>query len=97
MAHTGFVIVDDRDNVATALAPIGKGVVIECGREDARGRVVLNEDIPYGHKFALVSIPPGGNVIKYGETIGRATCLIRPGDHVHVHNVEGLRGRGDRL
>jgi altronate dehydratase small subunit len=35
-------------------------------------------------------------VIKYGETIGLATSDISPGEHVHVHNVEGQRGRGDR-
>jgi len=39
----------------------------------------------------------GTPLIKYGETIGSATEYIKQGDHVHVHNVEGLRGRGDRV
>jgi len=30
-----------------------------------------------------------------GEAIGRATQAIAPGDHVHLHNLESLRGRGD--
>ena len=34
---------------------------------------------------------------KYGEVIGAATRDIRVGEHVHVHNVEGKRGRGDRV
>ncbi len=93
---TDFVIIDERDNVATALAPLPKGAVVARGSGDERGSVVLGDDIPVAHKFALVSIGPGEDVIKYGEVIGRATCLIRPGAHVHIHNVEGLRGRGDK-
>lgn len=34
-------------------------------------------------------------VIKYGEIIGKASVEIRKGQHVHVHNLESLRGRGD--
>ncbi|MFQ5657413.1 MAG: SAF domain-containing protein [Candidatus Methylomirabilales bacterium] len=37
----------------------------------------------------------GAPIIKYGQVIGRATVEIAPGDHVHVHNMESLRGRGD--
>ncbi len=44
-----------------------------------------------------MKIPVGDGVIKYGEIIGRATCDIDVGDHVHVHNVESQRGRGDLL
>ena len=41
-----------------------------------------------GHKYALRDIAAGENVIKYGMPIGHATCAIRAGEHVHVHNVE---------
>ncbi|MBQ6924635.1 MAG: altronate dehydratase [Kiritimatiellae bacterium] len=40
-----------------------------------------------GHKYALRDIAAGENVIKYGMPIGHATCAIRKGEHVHVHNV----------
>ena len=40
-----------------------------------------------GHKYALRDIAAGENVIKYGMPIGHATCAIRAGEHVHVHNV----------
>ena len=40
-----------------------------------------------GHKYALRDIAAGENVIKYGMPIGHATCPIRKGEHVHVHNV----------
>lgn len=40
-----------------------------------------------GHKYALRDIAVGENVIKYGMPIGHATCHIKKGEHVHVHNV----------
>jgi len=84
------------DNVATALRPLegGERVTVSAGGREIT--VTLYRPVPFGHKFALEDIPAGELVIKYGETIGRATALIRRGEHVHLHNVEGLRGRGDR-
>jgi altronate dehydratase small subunit len=34
-------------------------------------------------------------VLKYGESIGVASSDIQMGQLVHVHNLEGARGRGD--
>ncbi len=34
-------------------------------------------------------------MLKYGQVIGRATADIAVGEHVHVHNIESTRGRGD--
>ncbi len=44
--------------------------------------------IPMGHKVALRDIPEGGEVIKYGSPIGRATTDIPAGGHVHTHNMK---------
>ena len=33
--------------------------------------------------------------VKYGESIGVASSDIQEGQLVHVHNLEGARGRGD--
>jgi altronate dehydratase small subunit len=51
--------------------------------------------IPTGHKIALRAVAAGALVHKYGQPIGRASAAIVPGEHVHVHNVDGVRGRGD--
>ncbi len=40
-----------------------------------------------GHKYAVREIKRGENVIKYGMPIGHATCDIKAGEHVHVHNI----------
>ncbi len=30
------------------------------------------------------------------QPFGAATLSIPVGEHVHVHNIEGIRGRGDK-
>jgi altronate dehydratase small subunit len=70
--------------------------VVEIPGHDGTILLTLRSDIPFGHKFALRAIATGARVVKYGEVIGVATRPIAAGDHVHVHNVDGLRGRGDR-
>ncbi|MEM3791624.1 MAG: UxaA family hydrolase [Candidatus Micrarchaeaceae archaeon] len=87
-----ILIITKKDNVAVALKDLKKGSKIEL--PDKVPLPVL-DDIPTGHKIALANIPKGGEVIKYGEVIGRATQEIKRGMWVHVHNVESERGRGD--
>lgn len=87
------VIIDKSDNVATAIKDLSEGEVLV-------GEVELGikalQAIPFGHKVALKDIKRGEEVIKYGEPIGVATVDIRAGEHVHIHNLEGRRGRGDQ-
>lgn len=90
-----LILMDTRDNVATALMPLEPGQTVAVALEGARYEVAVRERIPFGHKVALALVPAGTLVIKYGETIGRAAVDIYPGYHVHVHNIEGTRGRGD--
>jgi len=80
------IVVDGRDNVATAIRDLKAG---DCVRMEG-GDVTLVSDVPFGHKFALVDIAQGEYVIKYGAWIGRATEDIPRGAHVHVHNVEDI-------
>jgi altronate hydrolase len=86
MGTRRYVVVDEKDNVATVVETLRKGEVIET---DA-GKIRLLKDIPEGHKFALTKIPKGSYVVKYGEWIGRAKADIVAGDHAHVHNVEDI-------
>jgi altronate dehydratase small subunit len=89
------VIIDPADNVATALANLDGGERLSLSLADRTALVELKGRIPFGHKFSLGIIRRGSPVIKYGETIGIASTTIRPGVHVHVHNVSSARGRGD--
>jgi len=90
------IVVDKKDNVATALRQLEQGdsIRVELGANVID--VTLSQTIPFGHKFALNDIEPGEPIIKYGEVIGLATRKIMKGEHTHIHNVEGLKGRGDK-
>jgi altronate dehydratase small subunit len=79
------------DNVVTAIDDLEAGATISYDGET----VELVEDVPFGHKIALVDFESGDDVVKYGETIGTATDPIEPGEWVHTHNCESARGRGD--
>jgi altronate dehydratase small subunit len=83
------------DNVLTALTRISAGAVVSWQRDGEARTTVAIQIIPFGHKMACEDIPAGHAVIKYGEPIGRATVEIHAGEHVHGHNVESQRGRGD--
>ncbi len=84
------------DNVGTAvLEPIHTGDHVGCNGERSDLEVVALDPIAYGHKIALMDIAAGDTVLKYGLSIGSATRDIKEGEHVHAHNVESNRGRGD--
>ena len=89
------MVINERDNVATAMADLRKDELFSLKPGEGNFSVRVTQDIPFGHKFALAEIPKGGEVIKYGESIGVASRRIGPGEHVHVHNLESRRGRGD--
>jgi altronate dehydratase small subunit len=88
------ILLHPKDNVATLIDPGAKGDPVSISGSDIRP-IKLMEDVPYGHKCAVVAVASGQPVIKYGQVIGRATKEISAGQHAHVHNVEALRARGD--
>ncbi|GAB4521786.1 MAG: UxaA family hydrolase [Anaerolineae bacterium] len=89
-------VVGANDNVGTAVvAPIQAGDEVGTNGQVADVVVTANQNVPYGHKIALRDIPKGETIWKYNLSIGNATQDIKAGDHVHVHNVESNRGRGD--
>jgi altronate dehydratase small subunit len=89
------IVIKRQDNVATAIQDIPRGKSAAVGIEEESMTVQVIQDIPLGHKLALRRIGSGEEILKYGSVIGRATQDIQPGEHVHVHNVQSLRGRGD--
>ncbi|MCW3987867.1 MAG: UxaA family hydrolase [Candidatus Bathyarchaeota archaeon] len=89
------MIVHEKDNVATALSDLIVGDQVTLMGPGKPGNIVASQPIPFGHKIAIIAIEKGEAIVKYGEVIGRATQQIILGKHVHIHNVESLRGRGD--
>ena len=90
------ILIDTKDNVATAFQELAKGETVTVSLAGTEATAVLTQDIPFGHKFALSAIGLHEAVVKYGETIGLATDPIQTGQHVHVHNMESQKGRGDK-
>ncbi len=83
------IMMDPRDNVATALAALEPGdeiEVISTKRETVQ-QVQSRDSLPLGHKIALTDLRQGDTVVKYGAKIGRASRDIAAGNYVHVHNV----------
>ncbi len=91
------IIMNEKDNVATLLTDVDKNDVVQVRTGEKSVEVRVQGKIQFGHKFAMKKISKGENVIKYGEAIGQATQNIGEGQHVHLHNVESLRARGDLL
>lgn len=89
-----ILILHKDDNVAVALADLKKGQEVDAELNGERIKFTLINDIPFGHKVAIRSIQAGEFIVKYGEVIGVATRDIKVGEHVHVHNVKGLRIKG---
>ena len=88
-------VIHPSDSVAMALEDLSTGTRVEVVREGRVRLVALLDPIPFGHKVALAAISQGDPVVKYGEVIGLASRDIAEGQHVHVHNLESQRGRGD--
>ncbi len=96
MATKACFVIDGKDNVGTILQPeLEKADRVECEVGGRSTVIELRDKVPYGHKIAVKPIAKGEQVLKYGLAIGLATKDIMPGEHVHVHNIESTRGRGD--
>lgn len=86
-----FIKIHPNDNVAVALCPLSAGRTLIVDSQE----IVLAEDIPQGHKFALSAIETDGQVIKYGSPIGFTKAPVAPGAWIHTHNLR--TGLGDVL
>ncbi len=92
-SRPSVLLLDSRDTAAVALTPLQPGTAVDVRRGDETLHVVAATLIPFGHKIAVAAMAAGDPVVKYGEVIGFATAAIRPGEHVHVHNVRSDRAK----
>lgn len=73
-----YIKVNEKDNVAIVVNDNGlpKGTLFNDG-------LMLIEDVPQGHKVALVDIAQDEEIIRYGEVIGYATKNIKQGSWIN--------------
>jgi altronate hydrolase len=68
------------DDVVIARQQLVSGTVVEG--------VTVSGLVPPGHKVAVHAIAKGAPVRRYNQIIGFAKRDIRPGEHVHLHNLD---------
>ena len=88
---TRAILLNEYDNVATALTELGDGETVQVVLGDVSVVVALCQDIAFAHKFALRDVGKGEGILKYGLPIGKALQDIRAGEWVHVHNCRSDR------
>jgi altronate dehydratase small subunit len=81
------IVLNPKDNVATAIADLEAGAVITLEVHGKPMVFTLASHVSTGHRFALQDPKKGDAVIKYGEPIEKTTGDILCGEHVHIHNV----------
>ncbi len=86
------MLINENDNVATALVELLRGDVGRYLFQDKIVKVAIAETIPQYHKFAIRDIQENERVYKYGEVIGLAVNSIALGAHVHDHNIKSPGG-----
>ena len=96
MSKFRAIVMKSIDNVCTVVETFEALTDVSTEIDGKTVTITVSERIPFGHKFAIKNIKEGDLIIKYGESIGIATKDIQPGQHVHVHNLESCRGRGDK-
>ena len=83
-----------KDNVAVVVVEGLKagtkalGVVTE---DNSTFSVDVKDDIPIGHKVALIDLSDKDTVIKYGQDVGRMVASAAKGHHVHIQNMKTKR------
>ena len=75
--------IHSHDNVAVALRDLAAGETVTL----PEAHLVLRQAVERGHKFALRSLAPGEQVVKYGLPIAHATRAIASGEVIHAQNA----------
>lgn len=74
---------DSRDNVLIALADLYRDEQVRFKERT----FTLVSDVPAKHKFAIVDLPAGANVVMYGVLVGTAITALRAGEKLTPLNV----------
>ena len=79
-----LILLHESDQVAVLREAVVEGEAVFVSGYS----ITAMQNIPAMHKIAVTAVPKGGQILKYGQFIGKASEDIAPGEHVHVHNCE---------
>ncbi|MFZ7101062.1 MAG: UxaA family hydrolase [Peptococcaceae bacterium] len=85
------LVLAEKDNVAVVLDDVISGEKVEIAGLGTQDILHSRDTLNLAHKIALLDIPKGEAVLKYGEVIGIAVNDIPRGSHVHIHNIQSTR------
>ena len=91
MTSTDIIIHDEKDNVGVVVIEnITPNQDCNCWimENDKSTKIQSKNEIPLGHKIAMIDLDEGDTILKYGHDIGKVVKKIKKGEHVHVHNVK---------
>lgn len=84
------LLVNPKDSVVTVMEEIPEASTV-CYEADGKlNELTAGEKIKKYHKIAIIDIPKGQSVIRYGENIGHTLSDIKKGDWVHTHNLSDI-------
>lgn len=88
-----FLVHEKADTVGVATVDIKAGETAKGLYMDSQEAVEVKalDDIPLGHKIAMIDQATGGTVIKYGHDIGKVVADFKKGNHVHTQNLKTKR------
>lgn len=95
MSRSKAWVVNAADNVGTIVGDDAASNTEISIVGSVAAKIKVMQAVPYGHKIALQDLPARSPVLKYGVVIGSLLRSVNKGEHIHTHNMESLRGRGD--
>jgi altronate hydrolase len=81
---TKYFKINPADNVSVAIHDLKEGEVVNVDGVS----ITLKQDVPAGHKIALVALAVNDNIVKYGYPIGHAITAIPQGGLVNEKNIK---------
>jgi len=94
MGKPQLLVHDKKDNVGVVVVEgltAGTDMLCVVTEDNSDFNLVAKDDVPIGHKVALVDLAEGDTIIKYGVDIGKMVGPAVTGGHVHVHNLKTKR------
>ena len=91
MAKTDIIIHHEKDNVGVVVIEkitLNQDCACWIMENDKTVSIQSLNEIPLGHKIAMIDLDEGDTILKYGHDIGKVVKSIKKGEHVHVHNVK---------
>ena len=91
MTTTDIIIHDEKDNVGVVVVDkitLNQNCNCWIMENDKSVQIQSINEIPLGHKIAMVDLNVDDAILKYGHDIGKVVKSIKKCEHVHVHNVK---------